>query len=119
MSKKSKKIKNTDNYLELVPKIKKNQDWIEDEEGLVKIIVLRDGILEKILRPLLKTPRTMKIDLDAQGSCVWKAIDGVRTVEEIGTIIKEEFGDDAEPLYERLATYINILRNNKFIRIDK
>lgn len=119
MSKKSKKIKNTDNYLELIPKIKKNQDWIEDEAGLVKIIVQRNGILEKMLRPLLKTPRTMKIDLDTHGSCVWKAIDGVRTVEEIGIIVKKEFGEDTEPLYERLATYLNILRNNKFITIDK
>lgn len=115
----SKKIKKDDNYLELVPVIKEDQDWIEDGAGLVKIIVLRDGILEKILRPFIKTPRTMRIDLDAVGSCVWKAIDGKRTVEEIGIIVKEEFGEDAEPLYERLATYINILRNNKFLTIDK
>ncbi len=115
----SKKVKKDDNYLELVPVIKKDQDWIEESQGLVKIIVPRDGILEKILRPFLKTPRTMKIDLDSLGSCVWKAIDGKRTVEEIGMIVKEEFGEDAEPLYERLATYINILRNNKLVTIDK
>ena len=115
----SKKIKKDDNFLELVPKIKEGQDWVEDERGLVKIIIVRDGILEKIIRPFLKTPRTMKIDLDKLGSLVWKSIDGLRTIEEIGLIVKDEFGEDAEPLYERLAAYVNILRNNKFISIEK
>ncbi len=114
-----KKFKKTDNYLDLIPKVVENQEWTEDEDGLVKIIIPRNGIVERILRPFAKTPKTMNIDLDALGSCVWKAIDGEKTVGEIGIAIKNEFGEDAEPLYERLATYINILRNNKFVTLEK
>lgn len=114
-----KKLKKTDNYLDLIPIMVKNQDWIQDEDGLVKIIIPRNGILERMVRPFIKSPKTMTIDLDGLGSCVWKCIDGKRTVGEIGDIVKEEFGKDAEPLYERLATYINILRNNKFVTLEK
>ena len=71
------------------------------------------------MRVIFKTPKTMKIDLDKLGSCVWKSIDGKRSVLEIGDIIRTEFGEDAEPIYERLATYINILRNNKFVTLAK
>lgn len=114
-----KKLKKTDNYLELIPKVVDGQDWIEDEQGLVKIVINRNGILERIIRPFVKSPKTMKIELDALGSCVWKAIDGEKTIEEIGGKVKQEFGENVEPLYERLATYINILRNNKFITLEK
>ncbi|MEK6265801.1 MAG: PqqD family protein [Clostridium sp.] len=61
----------------------------------------------------------MKIDLDAQGSCVWKSIDNYRNIEEIGKLLIKDFGDKAEPLYQRLGTYINILRNNKFIKLKE
>ncbi|QZY55671.1 PqqD family protein [Crassaminicella profunda] len=115
----AKKIKKDDNYLELVPFKNKNQKWEVNDMGLVQLIIPREGILDKIVRFFFKTPKVMRIDLDAHGSCVWKTIDGKRNVEQIGAIIKEEFGEDAEPLYERLGTYINILRNNKFITLEK
>ena len=78
-----KKFKKDDNFLELIPVIEEDQDWIE-EDGLVQIIIPRNGILERIVRPVFKTPKSMKIDLDKLGSCVWKSIDGARTVEDIG-----------------------------------
>ncbi len=114
----SRKFKKEDNFLELIPIRKKDQEWIE-KNGLVEIIVPRNAILERIIRPIFKTPKTMKIELDALGSCVWKSIDGERAVMDIGEIVKEEFGEDAEPVYERLSTYINILRNNKFVILEK
>ena len=114
-----KKFNKNDNFLELVPEKTKGQDFIEDDDGLIKIIVVRNGILERVIRSILKTPKTMKIDLDKLGSCVWKAIDGKSTVLEIGDVVRAQFGEDAEPIYERLATYINVLRNNKFITLEK
>ena len=114
-----KKLKKTDNYLDLIPKIVNGQKWTEDGEGLVSIIILRNSLLEKMVRPFIKSPKTMTIDLDGLGSCVWKSIDGKRTVEEVGDKVKLEFGEDAEPLYERLSTYINILRNNKLVTLEK
>ncbi|QXM05232.1 PqqD family protein [Crassaminicella indica] len=113
------KIKKNDNYLELVPSKNKNQKWKINDDGFVQLIIPREGFLDKIVRFFFKTPKVMRIDLDAHGSCVWKAIDGNRNIEQIGEIIKREFGEEAEPLYERLGTYINILRNNKFITLEK
>ncbi|MCT4621815.1 MAG: PqqD family protein [Marinisporobacter sp.] len=115
----AKKIKKDDNYLELVPSRNKDQKWEENDAGFIQLIIPRDGVLDKTVRFFFKTPKVMRIDLDAHGSCVWKAIDGNRNIEQIGKIIKREFGEDAEPLYERLGTYINILRNNKFITLEK
>lgn len=114
-----KQINKADNFLELVPKRDEDLQWETKEDGLVEIIIPRQGLLDKIVRLFFKTPKAMKIALDDVGTCVWKAIDGERNIEKIAEILKKEFGKDAEPLYQRLGTYINILRNNNFIILQK
>ena len=49
------------------------------------------------------------------GSFIWNHIDGEKSIYEISQLIKDEFKEEAEPLYERLIQYMNILKNNKFI----
>lgn len=115
----SSKINKDDNFLDLIPVRTGSQDWETDENGMVQIIIPRDKVLDKMVRVFFKTPKTMTISLDAHGSAVWTAIDGQNTVYDIGSILEERFGDDAQPLYERLSKYINILRNNKFISLKK
>lgn len=51
------------------------------------------------------------------GNFVWPLIDGTRTVYEIAQLVKEEFGEKAEPLYERLVQYIQNLENYGFIEV--
>lgn len=114
-----KKIKKHDNFLELIPIRRESQKWEINEQGLVQIIIPRSGILDKIVRMFFKTPKVTRIDLDSIGSSVWNDVDGKRSVGEIGENLRNKFGEDAEPLYERLGTYINILRNNKFIILEK
>ena len=46
---------------------------------------------------------------------VIKRINGERTVGQLAQQLKEQFGDQAEPLYDRLVKYMQILRNNEFI----
>ncbi|NLY43508.1 MAG: PqqD family protein [Clostridiaceae bacterium] len=111
------KIKRKDNILMLVPKKREGQQWRTKEDGLVEIIIRREKLLDRIVRVFIPTPRVMRIHLDPMGSCVWEAIDGIKNVKEIGEVLKERFGENAEPLYERLITYISILRNNKFITL--
>lgn len=113
-----KKNKNT-NFLDMIPiKRDKLRTKITDE-GRLQIIVPRKGLLDKIVRLFLKTPRTMKIDLDDIGTWVWNSIDNKRNMGQIGEILKKEFGDQIEPVYERLAIYMKTLENNKFIKIQK
>lgn len=107
------------NFLDMVPiKNEKYKTNITDE-GLVQIIIQRNGVIDRIVRLILKTPKEMKIDFDAIGTCVWNAIDNKRNMQEIGDILKKEFGDQIEPVYERLGSHMNVLKNNKFIKIVK
>lgn len=101
----------------MVPKRIEKVRWEVLDSGKVQIIIDRNGFFDKVVRVFAKTPEVMRIDLDEYGSCVWKSIDGKRTTCEICEVLKAKFGKDIEPLYERFGTYINILKNNKFIEI--
>ena len=57
---------------------------------------------------------TYNVNLD--GSAIWKMCDGRTTVRDIGKNLKNEFGDSIEPVYERLGTFIRIMRNEELIR---
>ena len=64
---------------------------------------------------MFKTPEVSNIDLDEFGSFVWLSIDGKNTVFDIGGKVKEEFGEDVEPLYPRLIQFLNVLKEVKYI----
>ncbi|MBZ2175112.1 PqqD family protein [Schnuerera sp. xch1] len=110
-----KRKKKQENYLDYIPKKSDRIDWKEKEDGLIQIIIYRDSLFEKIVRKLFFTPDKYKLDLDEMGSFIWKHIDGKRNIYEIGQLVENEFKDEAEPLYERLAKFMNLLINNKFI----
>ena len=46
-------------------------------------------------------------------------MDGNRNIIAIGALVREEFGDQAEPLYERLAKFVKMLRDNRFVIFGK
>ncbi|HSH34729.1 PqqD family protein [Schnuerera sp.] len=111
------KKKKEENYLDYIPKKSDKIHWEEKEDGLVQIILYRDSLFEKIVRKLFFTPDKYRIDLDNMGSFIWKEIDGQKTIYQISQLVKDEFKEEAEPLYERLIQYMNILKNNKFIEL--
>jgi hypothetical protein len=90
--------------------------------NLATVVIKRDGFIEKLarrfLKKIIKIPETLRVNLDAYGSFVWMAIDGQRTIGEICTLTRREFGDGAEPVHERICSYVKILRNNKFITLN-
>jgi hypothetical protein len=51
------------------------------------------------------------------GSYIFTCIDGKRSVYEIGQLVKEKYGEEAEPLYERLSVYMNNLKNVGYITL--
>jgi len=111
----NKKNEEMHNFLDFIPKKSSKVKSQEREEGLIRLIVPRDSLMDRIVRKLFFTPEAFKIDLDELGSFVWKQIDGQKTIYEIGQQLKEEFKEEAEPLYERLVQFMNILKNNEFI----
>ena len=111
---KNKKIKG--NYLERYPAHTDGLDWSKDEEGIVTLSIENRGIFNKIAQKLIKKPKISYIHLDEMGSFVWPLIDGERTIIDIGEHVTEHFGKDAEPVYERLAKFFQILDSYGFVR---
>jgi hypothetical protein len=105
------------NLLDFVVVREDRPEWRTTEAGLTQIIIPRDGLMDRFVRLLRRsTPRSFTVDLDEFGSFVWEAIDDRRTVFEIGILLKERFGAKVEPVYERLALFLRILKNNRLIR---
>ena len=101
--------------LDFIPIINSKNDWSEGEDGIVTIHMVHRGFYATIAQKVFHTPRVSHIKLDEYGSFLWKRINGERTVGQLAQQLKEQFGDQAEPLYDRLVKYMQILHNNEFI----
>ena len=111
--------KKNENYLERVAMRNPLIGWENDENGIVTLNKTNKGIANKLAQIILKKPKISHIHLDEFGSFVWQQIDGVKDITAIGDDVKEHFGDKAEPLYERLAKYFQILSSYGFITFKK
>ena len=103
------------NYLEKVPVRNPEFSWKEDGQGIVTVDMVHKGIFDKLAQKLWVTPKVSHVKLDRFGSFVWKQMDGNRNIIDIGVLVREEFADQAEPLYERLAEFVKMLRDNRFV----
>ena len=81
-----------ENYLERKPKRHEAIAWAKDEKGIVT-----------------------HIHLDEMGSFVWPIMDGEKDIIAIGKEVEEQFGEKANPLYERLAKFFQVLDSYHFI----
>lgn len=107
-----------ENYLDFVPE--KNPQYKYDvSSGKVTIFVENKGIFNRAAQLLLKKPKVSHIHLDEMGDFIWPHIDGKNTVYDIAMLVKEEFGDRAEPLYNRLVQYMRNLESYGFIRVNR
>ena len=107
--------KSPENYLEKTPLRNPEIQWTADENGIVTLQVENKGVANKIAQKLLKKPKTSYIHLDENGSFIWPLIDGERDIIAIGELVKEHFGEKANPLYERLVKFFQILDNYSFV----
>lgn len=108
----------TENYLERVPVRNEAYAWNADENGIVTIEKENKGVFNRIAQKLFKKPKISYIHLDETGSFIWSLLDGERTIIDLGRLVGEEFGEKANPLYERLAKYIQILESYNFIKLN-
>ena len=116
MKKRNKKKMADINYLDLIPEKSSSLKWHTDIKERVILEVENTGIMNKIAQNLFNKPRFTKVHLDANGSFIWPLIDGKRTVEDIAVLVKEQFGEAAEPLYPRIIKYFQIVESYHFIR---
>ena len=84
--------KKAQNYLDLIPAHNKNISY-SVENGIVKLYIKNKGFFHYITQ----------------------SIDEKNDIFSIGQIIKDKFGSDIEPLYERLYKYFKILEISKLI----
>ena len=73
------------------------------------------GFYNTLAQKLFHTPRVSHIELERFGSFLWKEIDGEKTVGSLAECFKAQFGEEAEPLYERLVKYMGILYKGRFV----
>lgn len=114
-----KKKQASENYLERCPVRKEGLAWSKDEKGLVTFAIPNTGIMNRIAQKLLKKPKVSYVHLEEIGSFVWQHLDGEKDITALGTEVREHFGEKAEPLYERLAKYFQILDSYQFIEWKK
>ena len=105
----------TENYLEKIPVKNPDIKWSEDESGIVTLEIENKGFMKKVTQILFKKPRISYVHLDENGSFVWPLIDGETNIIDIGKKVDEHFGEKAQPLYERLAKFFQILSSYRFI----
>ena len=107
--------KKKDNFLDYIPKHNSLFPFAENGDGNVEIMRKNRGLFNRIAQICFRKPKVSKIELDRFGSFIWQQIDGQKDVYQIGRLVKDKFGEDAEPLYERLSKFLHILRSNVFI----
>ncbi len=112
-------MKKQTNYLDKVPAKNEKYNWTKDEEGVVTLEVQNKGIFHFIAQKLLKKPPVTYVHLDAFGSFVWLTIDGKTDIYTLGQKVETQFGEKAQPLYERLVEYFRILESYGFILWEK
>lgn len=113
----SKKIKKDANYLDLVPVFNEKLKWEQDEKGIVTIFIENTGLMNRFAQKVFKKPKVSQVHLDEMGSFILPLVDGQKNVNDIALLVKEHFGEKAEPLYNRLVTYMHTLESYGFVEM--
>ena len=103
------------NYLEKIPMRPEEIGWSTDEKGIVTLDIENTGVMNRIAQKLFHKPKVTHVHLDATGSFVWPLLDGKKNIIELGELVKEQFGEEAEPLYPRIVKYFQIMESYEFV----
>lgn len=117
MSKRKKAI--SKNYLELIPRPSNKYSSMIDEQGAVTILQENKGLFHWLAQKMFQKPRISQIHLDDMGNFIWPLMDGEHSVNEIAVLVREKFGEKAEPLYPRLVQYFRNLERYGFVESDR
>lgn len=108
--------KNKENFLEKVPVRNDSISWTRGEDGKITLEIENKGFFNRLAQKLFKKPPVSYVHLDELGSFVWPLLDGQKDITALGKLVEEKFGEEAHPLYERLAQYFRILDSYRFIK---
>ncbi|MGL5507089.1 MAG: PqqD family peptide modification chaperone [Paraclostridium sp.] len=106
-------MKTNEDVLNIVFKVCDYIEYEVSKDGIVTILEKQDRKIQNIFRKLrFKIPMYKKIELDEYSSEVFLQIDGYKTVKKIGENLEGKFGDQVNPLYERLLVFLNHIEEN-------
>ncbi len=113
------KKKNKENFLDFVPIAKVGFETNENT-GFINLLIPRfkSEFAQKYLIPKKKS-KFIKANLDEYGSFIYQSIDGKRDVLEISNLMKEKYGDQVEPVFDRVSKFLGNLFRYKFIEFQK
>ena len=111
--------KKDNNLLDYVPCRNPKLEWSQQEDGTVVLHRKNTGFYNRLAQRLFHRPVVSHIELEKYGSFLWIQINGKDDIQMIATRLKDEFGDEVEPLYPRLGQYMRVLKNNHFIQMRK
>lgn len=103
-----------ENYLDKKPMLNSNIGY-KIKDGIVILEIENKGITNRIFQKLFNKPKISYIHLDELGSFSIMVADGKKSIFEIGKEVYEKFGDKADPLYERLSKFFQIMDSYSFI----
>ncbi len=103
------------NFLDYIPQYGKNIEFKISKDGEVTILTENKGIANKVAQKFFHKPKVSNIHLDKMGNFIWPLIDGKKSILDISVLVKEKFGAECEPLYDRLATYFRNLESYDFV----
>lgn len=106
------------NYLDLTPICSKKHLIGDDEKVTVLIPKFTNKFVVEKIVPKLKHP-DMKLNLDEIGSAVWLLMDGKKKVKEIALELSQKFGDNIQPVDERLTKFLTQLYEQRLITFDE
>lgn len=92
-------------------------EWEEQEDGRVVVHrpEPRTSGLRYLVDRLLFEMSTRRIRLDPVGSTAWRALDGARSVADVAALLRAEFGEDVEPVEQRVSKLVQMLRSQLLI----
>ena len=105
----------SENYLVRKPSRPEGISWSADENGIITLDIENTGAFNRIAQKFFKKPKVTHIHLDEIGSFVWPLLGGEKNIIELGKEVENHFGEKANPLYERLAKYFQILDSYHFV----
>lgn len=110
------KKKKSANFLDLHFERNPEIRWERGDDGVVTLYMENRGLFNTIAQKFFKKPRFTQVHLEEMGSFIYPIIDSEKDVYELGKQVSEHLGEKAEPLYERLSTYMGMLEDYGFIR---
>ena len=110
------KKKQKPNLFDMHPIVVAEYEVDDDQLVSVKIPRFNNELLRKYLTPRGKNPYLFT-KLDSFGSFVWLRCDGDHTVLEIAEGLLEEFGEEINPVHNRLALFVQQLQKTKYVRL--